>query len=89
MNNKKDSEKKWSQLIVKAWTDEHFKKRLIEHPEQVFKEYNLFPNVKHPKIVENSENVTYIALPKKPSRNLTKQDLEDLAAGEAMTLNCC
>jgi hypothetical protein len=84
-----ENKKKYSQLVVKAWTDERFKKRLIEHPKDVFKEFSLYSDIAHPKIVENTNDVTYFILPKKPSQTLSEQELKDLAAGATSGNECC
>ena len=62
-----DAEKQskvWGQLIAKCWSDEAFKKKLLDHPEAVLKEQGLeVPVGCQVKIVEDTAKVVHLTLP--------------------------
>ena len=83
MNAEKQS-KVWGQLIAKCWSDETFKKRLLDHPEAA-KEHGLeVPTGIQVKIVEDSDKVVHLTLPAKSSTDeLSDDELENVAGGTA------
>jgi hypothetical protein len=79
-------EAKYSQLIAKAWTDEAFKKRFLEDPATVLKEYGMeMPSDMKVKVVEGTDEEVYLILPPRPSGELSEEDLRDLTAAPAYT----
>ena len=37
--------KAWSKIIAKAWSDPSFKKKILTHPREIFREYGIeFPS---------------------------------------------
>jgi hypothetical protein len=80
MNN---NQKKFAEIIAKAWTNESFKQRLLMHPKQTLEQEGVHTSSKDVKIVENSHNTTYYVLPEKPKGNLSDRELREIAAAEA------
>jgi Nitrile hydratase, alpha chain len=82
-------EKQWSQLVVKTWLDEDFKRRLLANPAAVLKEMGMSPPPgMHVKVVENSDKVVHLPLYAKPShRDLSEEDLKQVAGAQNST--CC
>ena len=79
---RKDMAKKWGKLAAAVWQDESLKKRFIDEPKQVLKEYGIdAPADMELAVVENTKDKTYIVLPEPPSEEgLTDEQLEGLAA---------
>src|SRR5579871_4736527 len=78
---------KWMQVLAKAWSDETFKERLLRDAASALKEFGIKPpaGVEF-RVVENTDNVTYITLPPRPSATASKgpeQELGSVAAGFA------
>ena len=63
-----EANRKYGQIVAKAWNDEAFKQRLLAEPNVVLKEegLDLPPGVEF-RIVENSPNVVYLPLPPTPA----------------------
>lgn len=79
MSKNKHSADAWTKIVKKAWADPKFKEELIRHPEKIFKEYNIDTHGKKVKIVEDSNQETYLVIPKRPA-NLKPEDLKSLNA---------
>jgi hypothetical protein len=80
-------EKQWSQINVRAWRDEAFKRRLIANPTEVLGEMGVKPpKGMQIKVVENTDSLVYLPLYAKPkAAELSEQDLKQVAGGEAST----
>lgn len=80
-----ENRKKWAALVAQAWTDEKFKKRLIEKPAAVIQEHGIeVPAGVEIRVVENSENVTHFILPPKPAgevAELTANQMRGVVGG--------
>jgi Nitrile hydratase, alpha chain len=77
---------KWMQVLAKAWSDETFKERLMRDAPSALKEFGIkAPAGVDFRVVENTDRVTYITLPPRPSGagKLPEQELGSLAAGFA------
>ena len=86
--NNAENQKKWSHVIAKAWSDEHFKKMLISNPKQALKECGiLLPADIQIKVVEDTSNMRHFVIPQKPHGNLSETELKK-AVGGAMSF-CC
>lgn len=78
---KSNEQNKWAEIVAKAWHDEKFKKELLTNPEKVLSEHGI-KGIKGVKIVENTNETTYLVLPEKPAKSgLTKDELKKIAAG--------
>jgi hypothetical protein len=81
-----DSNKQWSQVVAKAWTDANFKKKLLADPAAALKASGLeVPRGLQVKVVENTDQVLYLVLPPKPSGEISEEDLEKVAGGGLMS----
>jgi hypothetical protein len=78
----------WPKIVARAWADEAFMARLINHPEEVAQEYKL-PLLEGAtyKVVSGNEPPTMVlSLPPKPE-NLKIESMEELAE-HAEQKNC-
>src|SRR5688572_33053976 len=80
-----DYNKKYGQIIAKAWSDPLFKQRLMENPKSVAAEYGIpVPGGLELRIIENTPGVINIVLPSKPEGDLlSDEQLEAVAGGLA------
>lgn len=59
--------KKYQEIVEKAWQDEAFKKALIADPKKVLKEIGAFiPDNINLKVIEETADEVYVIIPKKP-----------------------
>src|SRR3954454_7733369 len=73
--------KKWSQLIAQAWTDDRLKDNLMQNPASVLQQHGIeVPAGMQIKVVENTENVSYLILPARPAGDVTELNAGELAA---------
>lgn len=73
-------EKKYAEIVTKAWEDEEFKQRLFAEPKAVLTEYNLeVAETFNIKVVENTENLLNINFPAKSSLGNSDKQLELLS----------
>lgn len=78
--NQKELSAIWSQIIKKAWTDEAFKKKLLNNPNEVFKEYKVeVPQGMQVKVIEAPLNTKVIVLPPKQSGELSQAELDKVS----------
>lgn len=84
-----DSKGKISEIVVRCWTDENFKKKFKGDPISVFKEFGIAMNhgVKKITAVENSLAEAYFVIPAKPENvTINEADLhvlvEKMVAGQ-------
>ncbi len=82
-----DWEQQWSQIVVRAWRDESFKKRLMSQPLDVLKEMGVHPpQGMEVKVVENSDKVVHLPLYAKPSKaDISEEDLRQVAGAAKST----
>jgi hypothetical protein len=75
--------RKVGQLAIKAWQDEAFKRRLVADPRAVLQEQGLpLPAGKSVRVMENTADTYYLALPAKPAEGeLSDEQLEQVAGG--------
>ncbi len=74
---------KWSNLGREAWHDESLKRRLIENPAAVLEEHGLRlrPGIEI-RVVENSDTVAYLTLPRRrATSDLNDEQLDRVAGG--------
>ena len=61
-------ERQAAHMIARAWSDEDFKKKLAEKPDEAFAEYGIaIPAGKKVRVVEDSPELTHFILPAKPT----------------------
>ena len=74
--------KQYGQVVAKAWADEEFKQRLLADPAAVLQAEGIaVPEGVELRAVENTDKVLYLALPPKPSAELSDEQLDQLAGG--------
>ncbi|HEY7134236.1 MAG TPA: hypothetical protein VIB48_04145 [Acidimicrobiia bacterium] len=99
-----DVSQAWSKVIAKAWSDDQFKSQLMSNPTPILEQYGLGDATKGyaVKVIEDPNahagdwhiqgrgpNATYVvALPPKPSGELSDSELESVA-GAGCTCCCC
>ena len=96
MGETEETLKKWSQLVAQAWADEKLKQQLMDNPIQVLQKHGIdVPAGVDIRVVENTDKVTYLTLPTKPSggvTELTSGQLAGVGAGAgwcACNVCCC
>ena len=71
-------------VIIKAWKDEAFKKKLIKNPKETLNEFGVnLPENKEMRVLEETDETTFLVIPKCPSGHdqLDNSELERLTAG--------
>src|SRR5688572_26042261 len=82
--------KKWSKIGAEAWADDNFKRRRLENPASVLRQQGIeVPTGVDLRVVENTENVTYLTLPAKPAMDVTELNDRDLAGVVGGFIFCC
>jgi hypothetical protein len=76
---RQENQRKWGQIVAKAWMDPKFEKELIAHPEKVCKEYGIDSHGREIEVIQNTAEKTYYVLPTKPE-GLTEADLRNINA---------
>ena len=77
-----ESHTKLADLIAACWKDEPLKARFMADPKAVLAEYDMpVPDGIDVKVVENADDCVYITLPKRPSGELSDEELESAAGG--------
>lgn len=75
--------RKMQQIIAKAWMDEAFKQRLLSDPATILKKegVEILAGVEV-RIVEDTDKVSHLVLPRKPSSaELSDEQLSNVAGG--------
>jgi hypothetical protein len=81
-NDKEAQGRKLGEVIRKAWDDEAFMQRLLADATTVLNEHDIhLPEGMKVKAVTNSEKLTHLIIPPKPSTILSDEDMEGVAAG--------
>ncbi|MEI6313346.1 MAG: NHLP leader peptide family RiPP precursor [Syntrophus sp. (in: bacteria)] len=81
-NDKEAQGKKLGEVIKKAWDDEAFMQRLLEDATPVLKEHGIqLPAGMKVKAVTNSENLSHLVVPPRPSTMLSDEDMDKVSAG--------
>ena len=71
-----------AQLFAACWKDEALKARFMADPKTVLAEYGMsVPEGMDIRVVENSGDCVHITLPRKPSGDLSDEELESAAGG--------
>lgn len=74
--------RRYGQIVARAWADDDYRARFLAEPAMVMREsgIDIPPDVKV-KAVENSAHVLYLALPPRPSEEMSDEDLAMVAGG--------
>lgn len=82
--SKKESSRAYGRLVEKAWSDEKFKKRLLEDGKGVLKDSGIdVPEGVEIQFHENTEKVVHVVLPSPPpmDEELSHTELDAVAGG--------
>jgi hypothetical protein len=75
-------QKAYGKLVAKAWSDDDFKAKLLLDPMKVFSENEIaIPEGVEVRMVENTDNITYLILPQEPSNELSLEQLDQVVGG--------
>ena len=86
-NHQEEFSKKYAEVIAKAWSDESFKKKLLENPNETLKEFGVpMPEGITFHIHENGSGTCHLILPKKPEGEFSEDDIKRMMGGQAL---CC
>jgi hypothetical protein len=85
-----DYAKQWGQLVARAWGDEAFKARLLAAPAPALAEQGIrFPAGVEVRVHENTPTLLHLALPPKPSDELSDEQLDAVAGGDCFSTGLC
>jgi len=77
--------KQWAGIVAQAWSDENFKKRLLADPAGVLRQRGIqFATGQRVVIVEDTDKVVHLILPRKPDGALGQEALELILGGTAL-----
>ncbi len=79
---KKEIQHKWAEIVAKAWSDPQFKKELLANPQKALKKLGIDAPQKL-KIIENTNDSFYVALPQKPEGSISDKELKNITAAGA------
>lgn len=73
-----ETQNAWRGVIAKAWTDDQYKRRLIDDPNAVLQSAGLpLPQGVHFVVVENEPDRVHLVLPAKPSGDVSIEELHE------------
>ncbi len=82
--------KQYGQVVARAWADDAFKQRLLADPAAVLQAEGItVPPGVELRAVENTDKVLYLALPPKPSAELSDEQLDQVAGGDTVSTAGC
>jgi len=86
----KNDEKTYSQILARAWSDPAFKEQLLRDP-SILKAYGWqWPANVQLKVMEETDNVRYLLLPRPPTQEeLSEEQLAQVAGGLSRVTQCC
>ena len=71
-----NSQKQWGLLLAQVWSDEDLKRRLIQDPAAVLREYGIeYPENVELRVLEDTPEVRHLVLPMSPSDELCDEEL--------------
>jgi hypothetical protein len=86
---KREWARKYGQVVVKAWTDEAFKQRLLAEPATVLREQGIeLPSGLEVRVVEDTERRRHFVLPRRPAEGELSEAELDQAAGGTCSCAC-
>ena len=80
-----------AKIIAHAWKDENFRKKLLENPKEVLKEYGVeVPKNIEMKVVAEDPTHFYFVIPNSPTeaKKLSEAELENVAAAKQGFWDC-
>jgi len=80
MHDPNELQKIWSKIVSKAWTDEKFKKRLLQNPKDVLKEFGIDTSKVDYTIIEDTDSKRTLILPKMPE-GLSEENMKKMSGG--------
>ncbi len=85
-----DLEMLWAELVAKAWDDPALRQKLLSDPAGVLKEHGLLlPAGVQLKVVENTDQMVHLVIPKKPTpEELSEEELHSVAGGRCRCGGC-
>lgn len=87
--NRKEMNKKLSQVIAKVWADEEYKEKLMNNPEAILRDEGIeIPAGMKVNVLENTDQEYNLVIPQKPeelTEELSDEDLDQVSGG-VMTL---
>ncbi|HEY7068009.1 MAG TPA: NHLP leader peptide family RiPP precursor [Chloroflexota bacterium] len=79
---RQEHEKRYGQVVARAWRDDAFKQRLMSDPKNALKEHGIqVGDHTEVRVVENTKNVVHVVLPPKPGA-LSDEQLDQVAGGQ-------
>jgi hypothetical protein len=74
--------KQWGRLVVRAWSDEAFKVRLLAEPAPALAEQGIaLPPGMQVRVHENTAALVHLSLPPRPAEELSDEQLDAVAGG--------
>jgi hypothetical protein len=82
-DGQREEARKYGQVVAKAWTDEAFRQQLLAEPATVLREQGIdFPAGLEVRVVEDTEQVRHLVLPRRPAEGeLSEAELDQVAGG--------
>ncbi|MBV9355042.1 MAG: NHLP leader peptide family RiPP precursor [Chloroflexi bacterium] len=81
MSDDQDQAKLIGHVVAKAWSDERFKRALMDDPTSVLKQHGIdVPAGMEVRAVENTDAVSYFVLPQRPAE-LSNEQLDAVLGG--------
>jgi hypothetical protein len=84
-----EDQRKWTQLVKRAWTDETLKHQLLNDPAPLLREHGIaIPAGAYVRVVQDKDTVACIVEPVKPADDLaelTASDLSGVVGGKRAT----
>ena len=75
-------QKTWEKIVAKTWSNPEFKDRLMKNPAGVLESHGIeIPSGMRLIVNESTKNMCYLTLPEKPEGELSKEELQSIAAG--------
>lgn len=79
MKSREQQARIWAKIVARAWEDEAFKKELLKNPEKILEEYEIHHMGKKCKILENTDDLYFLVLPRKTGA-MSVHELSKIAA---------
>lgn len=85
----KDTSSEYGKVIAKAWSDNTYKRRLMDDPNSALAEVGVtIPSGTSIRVVENTPNTIHLVLPPQPPKSQLSDDvLDKLASGGGLHIN--
>jgi hypothetical protein len=85
-----EQQKKYGQLVAKAWSDEEFKRKLLSDPVATLAAAGLpAPAGFEVRVVESTDKIVYLVLPPKPPEGQLSDEQLHHVSGSACSVSSC